>query len=105
MRSSRMLGEISVSPCLVTLGCPCSCMVLWSGTCPYICPSCRHCPCQERGSDGISQFAADTALGIRQVSCSGHSQAEWERLVVCRGMVNACTLGLSWHGDRSMLGA
>lgn len=63
-----------------------------------------HCPCEEQGSDGIRQFAADAALGIRQVPCSGHSQAEWERLAVCRGMVNACTLRLSRHGDHSMAG-
>lgn len=58
----------------------------------------------ERGSDGVSQFSADAALGIRQAPCSRHSQAEGERLVVCRGAVNACTLGLSWRGDRSVVG-
>lgn len=84
-------------PCLVSLGCPCSCTVLGSGTCPcpHIRPFCWHRLCQDWGSDGSSPFAADAVLGTRQALCSGNSQAEEERPAVCKGTANACTLRLS----------
>lgn len=40
-----------MSPCFVTPGCPRSCVVLGSGMCLHIRPSCQHCP--SAGSKGL----------------------------------------------------